>query len=168
MSVVHFSLSLCHVCEHEVTRMFPLESGGVLMGRRMGKDQWHVDHVIGPGPAARHERYRFSPDLDYQLEEIARRFTDTHGQSTYLGDWHSHPKARHGRLSYLDRRALGKIMDAPEAQCFAPLMMVLWGEPAAWTPTIWRALEGSRGLFARPPKVAPCRFAESGATPPNS
>lgn len=160
MSFVHFSRSLLHVCEHEVTRMFPLESGGVLMGRRTGDAEWQVDHIVGPGPAARHARFRFSPDLEYQRDEIARRFVDTQGRSTYLGDWHSHPKARHGQLSYLDRRALGKIMDAPAAQCPAPLMMILWGEPSAWTPTIWVALEDSRGLFSPLPKVAECQIEE--------
>lgn len=164
MSVVHFRRSLLQVCEDEVTRMFPLESGGVLMGRRMDKDEWQVDHIVGPGRAPRHARYRFSPDLDYQRKEIARRFIDTRGQSTYLGDWHSHPKARHGGLSYLDRHALGKIMDAPGAQCPAPLMMILWGEPDSWAPTIWRALEDSRGLFSPLPKVAQCRFSETDAT----
>jgi integrative and conjugative element protein (TIGR02256 family) len=158
MSVVHLSRSLLRVCEREVTHAFPMESGGVLMGRRVGRHEWLVDQVVGPGPSAHHSRYRFSPDLDYQREQIAQRFIETQGQSTYLGDWHSHPQARHGRLSYLDRHVLGKIMDTPEAQRPTPLMMILWGTPAAWSPTIWRALGGLRGLFSPWTKVVQCRL----------
>lgn len=157
MGVIHISGALLSLCRQEVSRTFPLESGGVLMGRRAGESEWFVDHMVGPGPEARHARYRFSPDHEYQRQLIAARFLDTRGESTYLGDWHSHPKASHGRLSLLDRHALGKIMDTPEAQCPEPLMMILWGEPDTWSSTIWHTHRHSRGLLSRLPKVSQCR-----------
>ena len=139
MGTVYLSPALLTVCEWEVTRTFPLESGGVLMGTRVGDDVWHVDHIVGPGPRANHARYRFSPDLDYQTCEIAQQFHDTGGRSTYLGDWHSHPGATHGRLSYKDQGVLKKITNAPAAQCQVPLMMILWGQPDQWIPSLWHA-----------------------------
>jgi integrative and conjugative element protein (TIGR02256 family) len=153
---VHLPISLLRACEDEVSRTFPLESGGVLMGQRLEGDRWQVDDIIGPGPKASHARYRFSPDLDYQRAAIASRFFETAGHSTYLGDWHSHPKACHGRLSYLDRNALRKIMDAPAAQCDVPLMMILWGTPREWQCTVWRVAPARRSVLYRLPKVAEC------------
>lgn len=138
-ATVYLPASLLAQCDREVARTFPMESGGVLMGARIDNDHWRVDHVVGPGPAARHSRYRFSPDLPWQHDRIAERFHATGGASTYLGDWHSHPGARHGRLSHVDERALGAIIDSEAAQCPAPLMMILWGGPDAWQCAMWRA-----------------------------
>lgn len=129
--------NLIEVCRIEVTRTFPLESGGVLMGRRIGPNEWLVDHVIGPGPRATHQRYRFSPDLDWQHEQIAAWFHATNGQSTYLGDWHSHPGARHGRLSYVDRAACRTILRSPASQCDRVLMAIVWGSPEGWDLDVW-------------------------------
>lgn len=126
------------------------------MGRRMTEDKWLIDEVIGPGPLARHSRFRFSPDIDYQHAEIAARYRATDGASTYIGDWHSHPGARHGGLSYLDRKALRRVMDEPSAQCPEPLMMILWGEPNEWSVSAWQTLSGSVGLLSRVPRVHPC------------
>ncbi len=53
-------------------------------------------------------------------------------------------------------------MDAPETQCPAPLLMILWGEPDSRIPMTWSVLEGSRGLFSPLPKVAQCYFSENG------
>lgn len=143
-SRVHLDEALLGQCEREITRTFPLESGGVLMGSRVYPDSWTIDHVVGPGPAARHSRYRFTPDLAWQHAQIAERFHATGGASTYLGDWHSHPGARHGRPSHVDERALRTIIESDAARCPDPLMMILWGGPNAWQCALWRArLEAS-------------------------
>lgn len=134
---VRMSTDLLSQCETEVTNKFPRESGGVLMGCRKGQDLWQVDHVIGPGPNAVHGRVRFIPDLEWQHEQIAKRFFETNGQSTYLGDWHSHPSASHGRLSFKDKRAIKAIIQAPEAACDAPLMMILWAGTPGWRVSPW-------------------------------
>lgn len=127
-----FPRNLFEACRVEATRTFPLESGGVLMGERFGPDRWRVDHVIGPGPDARHERHRFTPDPAWQHERIAKRFLATEGRSTYLGDWHSHPGARHGRLSYIDRGAARTILRSPDSQCHRVLMAIVWGQLDEW------------------------------------
>lgn len=136
---IEFTEALLAVCRAEVTATYPLESGGVLMGRRHGGSYWTVDHVIGPGPNAHHSPTRFSPDLAWQHERIAERFYCTGGMSTYLGDWHSHPGMRHGRMSRIDKRALREIIDSEAAQCPEPLMMILWGGPTTWGSAVWHA-----------------------------
>lgn len=74
----------------EADRMFPFETGGVLMGRRDGADL-RVTHLIGPGPGATHERTCFEYDAEYVMGEIRRIVRETRGASIYLGDWHTHP-----------------------------------------------------------------------------
>lgn len=129
--------NLIEAFQTEATRTFPLESGGVLMGERTGPSDWRVDHVIGPGPHAKHQRYRFSSDPDWQHERIAARFHTTNGRSTYVGDWHSHPGARHGRLSYVDRAACRTILRSPDSRCNRVLMAIVWGSPSDWDFDIW-------------------------------
>ena len=126
------------MCIGEVCATFPKESGGALMGHRTDVNEIVVDQVIGPGPNARHERYRFEPDINWQHAKIADRYYATGGTSTYLGGWHSHPEATHGRLISIDRKALRIIISEPEAQCSEPLMVIFWGRPDAWAVAAWQ------------------------------
>lgn len=149
------SPNLIESCRIEATRTFPNESGGVLMGERLGPDRWKIDHIIGPGPGARHERYRFTPDPVWQHEQIAERFELTGGRSTYLGDWHSHPGARHGRLSYIDRGAARTILRSPDSQCSRVLMTIVWGQPGDWGMAVWACELGGRWPWNNGVLVAP-------------
>lgn len=146
---------LLETCLVEVTRTFPCESGGVFMGERLGSHRWRIDHVIGPGPGARHERYRFAPDPAWQHERIAERFRATNGRSTYLGDWHSHPGASHGRLSYVDRAAARTILRSPESQCDLLLMTVIWGQVNSWNLDVWSCELGGKWPWSRGVLVTP-------------
>ena len=139
--------NLLDACRIEANRTFPFESGGVLMGEQVGPDRWLIDHIIGPGPGARHERYRFTPDPAWQHERIAERFRATGGRSTYLGDWHSHPSAHHGRLSYIDRGAARTILRSPDSQCDRMLMAIVWGRPDNWNIDVWACELGSGWLW---------------------
>jgi len=153
---VAISSDLIAACATEVRRTFPLESGGVLMGRLVGQQAWVVDHIVGPGPKATHAHCRFLPDLPWQHDRIAERFLATDGISTYLGDWHSHPGARHGRLSYTDCKALRCIINAPEASCSSPLMMILWSGDPEWQLSIWNANLARRRFFGIRLSIRPC------------
>ena len=146
--------SLIDACRIEATRTFPFESGGVLMGERLGSDRWLIDYVIGPGPDARHERYRFTPDPAWQHERIAERYQTTSGRSTYLGDWHSHPSARHGRLSHIDKGAARTILRSPESRCDRVLMAIVWGRPDDWRMDAWTCELGGGWLWGNGVLVA--------------
>lgn len=156
--IIRMPRTLIAACEQEVSRTFPLESGGVLMGTRSDSGAWLIDHVIGPGPQAKHAAYSFYPDMAYQVQAIARRFAETGGRSTYLGDWHSHPRAMHGRLSTKDRSALKTIASAPAAQCPNPLMLILWGQPGAWEPALWSGAYQAPRMLMRRFAVQACRL----------
>jgi integrative and conjugative element protein (TIGR02256 family) len=128
------------------------------MGRRLDNICWQIDHVIGPGPNAVHGPFCFAPDLLWQHERIAERFYGTNGQSTYVGDWHSHPGASHGKLSQKDKNAIKTIIQAPEARCASPLMMILWSGEPEWKATIW-AGHLTKNWLRRPElKISSCKF----------
>ena len=113
----------------------PLEVGGILLGYRNGFDTV-ITHIVGPGPEAQHRRYGFSPDEAYQRDAALRVFEETEGVSRYLGDWHTHPDAA-ARLSSIDKRTLRRIARSTEAQCAAPLMLVLGQGQPTWLPHIY-------------------------------
>ncbi|GAA1150716.1 Mov34/MPN/PAD-1 family protein [Nocardioides aquiterrae] len=101
---------------------WPLETGGILLGKP-GPDGHVVTDLIGPGPEGRHERYGFTPDSDWQAEQVAARWA-TDSNLHYLGDWHTHPGGS-TRLSRLDRSTARDIAAYEEARQPNPFMLVL-------------------------------------------
>lgn len=106
---------------------FPLETGGILAGYRADNGDVVVTNVIGAGPNATHERYRFEGDYEYQTDEIGRLFDACDGKISYLGDWHTHPKGV-AIMSDLDLKCLDTIANNKEAQCESPVMIILGGD----------------------------------------
>ncbi|WP_354298060.1 Mov34/MPN/PAD-1 family protein [Phenylobacterium koreense] len=121
--------------------LFPLETGGVLLGWRDGADSIVAD-LIGAGPKALHGRHLFLPDHAWQLHELRAAFADSRGDLDYLGDWHTHPagiaemsKQDHKTLGYLTRRVRGA------------LMVIAAGAADDWTLGAWS--QRRAGLFGR-------------------
>ncbi|MER9262484.1 Mov34/MPN/PAD-1 family protein [Mesorhizobium sp. M0619] len=131
--------TLIQECADEADTKFPLETGGTLMGWWLSPDTAVVSAMIGPGPGALHERFRFQPDQQWQVEQIAAHYESSGRRETYLGDWHSHPGAPSGALSWTDRGVLRRVIATREARCALPLMMILWGSSGTWQLTAWRA-----------------------------
>lgn len=101
---------------------YPLETGGVLLGRRRGHHAT-ITQVVGPGPAADHEVRRFVPDSGWQSEQVAA-FWHADRSLQYLGDWHTHPN---GSLSPspVDLRTLSDIARFPAARQDEPVMLIV-------------------------------------------
>ena len=120
----------------EADRMFPVETGGVLLGYWADPGyEVVITDIIGPGPEAVHEELSFRPDTSYQEQEIARLYTESGRHTTYLGDWHTHPRMG-AYVSRRDSRTLRHIAADPEARAPIPLMAILaGGDP--WTLKIW-------------------------------
>lgn len=110
---------------------FPLETGGMLLGYEADGGDIVVKSIIGPGPKARHRRYRFRPDAEYQQAELTTHHLRTRGQETYLGDWHTHPQGI-PELSWIDKRTLAKIARTPSSGIANPLMAILGGDVNEW------------------------------------
>ena len=107
----------------EAYRHFPLETGGVLLGRNDGPSTV-VTVVIGPGPDATHRRFAFDPDQEWQEQAIADAWHAADHHLEYLGDWHTHPNGR-PRPSKLDITALRTIRDSPDARAAHPVMLIV-------------------------------------------
>jgi len=118
--------------ELEAKRVFPLETGGVLLGYSSDStDEVVVRTVVGPGPLARHDASGFLPDQRYHEAEVARLYAESGRTWTYLGDWHTHPNSTAG-LSLTDRRTLGRVSRANAARVTFPIMAILAGSPCVF------------------------------------
>lgn len=138
---------IAQACVDEAEEKFPLESGGTFMGWWADGETAVITAMIGPGPEAHHGRHSFQPDEAWQLERIAHHYAQSGRRETYLGDWHSHPDARSGNLSWIDRRVLRRVITTPSARCPAPLMVVFWGHVDEWKVSAWRAKLQPRPLI---------------------
>lgn len=103
-------------------RTWPNETGGILLGASHGTVV-QVAEVIGPGPKAVHMRYNFTPDSDWQAEQVAAAWS-RNPSIEYLGDWHTHPGGS-TQMSRLDTETAELISKAPRARQPAPVMVVL-------------------------------------------
>jgi integrative and conjugative element protein (TIGR02256 family) len=99
-----------------------METGGVLLGSVRGAEA-HVGRLIGPGPAAEHERRSFTPDQEWQAAEVAAAWA-ANPASRYLGDWHTHPSGA-ARLSEEDVAAMRIIAANADARNPEPFMLVV-------------------------------------------
>ncbi|WP_198028161.1 Mov34/MPN/PAD-1 family protein [Bradyrhizobium murdochi] len=119
------------MCRH-ARELSPLENGGILLGWRSGEYDIVVD-LRGPGPCALHGRHSFIPDHAWQVSEINRAFEASCGDLDYLGDWHSHPDGI-AEMSDLDSATLLRIA----RRVNAPLMLIVAGSGADWSPQCWK------------------------------
>lgn len=109
----------------EARRAEPLETGGLLVGYRAADlEQIVVTAVVGPGPAARHQRLQFAPDQEWQAKLVARLYELSGRRHTYLGDWHTHPGGA-PRPSRKDQRVARLIAGAPAARVPEPIMLIV-------------------------------------------
>jgi integrative and conjugative element protein (TIGR02256 family) len=116
----------------------PLESGGVLLGWQDGQGmELVVARIVGPGPRAVHRRTRFSPDDDWQREQIADAYVASGRTVSYLGDWHSHPGGG-DTPSRRDERTARRIARSRSARARRPVMLILSGEADTWLPSAHR------------------------------
>lgn len=129
--VMNITVWLKHSCQLEmrghVTKKSPQESGGALMGYWGNPTEVVISNVIGPGPKAKHGLYSFTPDSEWQEEQIASIYEQSGRTVTYLGDWHSHPDGD-GELSVKDQKTLKRVANYKPARVAQPLMLILHGE----------------------------------------
>lgn len=141
--------------EREADRTYPLETGGVLMGYWAHEALLYVTAVIGPGPTAKHRRWNFTADYHWQLERIAEQYESSGRRETYLGDWHTHPGARHGDLSAIDMCALRKVVLSPHARAPRAISAILFGDSRGWKLNLWLGEKAERRTFWQRINVSP-------------
>lgn len=125
--IVTLGSELLTGCLLEAARCFPLETGGAFMGRHAVDGSVQVLEMIGPGKKAKHYSYSFEPDADWQWAEMDRLFQIYEGRLSYLGDWHTHPRAAHGALSRKDRKALREILSSKDTRETEVISAIFFG-----------------------------------------
>lgn len=151
---VWFAKSAVRDMLNEADRVFPLETGGVMMGYwAESGDEVVVCRISGPGPLAVHSEHAFVPDGNYQESEIARVYEESGRVHSYLGDWHSHPREA-VYLSPKDVGTLRKISGFADARAPIPIMSVLGGGDPDWLLGTWCYLRGRRGVLNRRGKIS--------------
>lgn len=119
----------------ESQRMAPKETGGLLLG------YWAAEGVIvtvatEAGPESKHKISSYIPDNKFDSDQIAKYYEETNGVTTYLGDWHSHPKGG-SDLSKDDIITLFNISTYGPARAATPIMLIAAKEQCDWTSAVW-------------------------------
>jgi integrative and conjugative element protein (TIGR02256 family) len=121
----------------------PLETGGAFFGYHSKSSDVVITHLIPAGPNAKHKRYSFEPDQEFQLKLMEELYYEKNASVSYLGDWHSHP-TNVSNLSRRDERTLLNIALSASAQCQHPIMMIFGSCPEKWTINTVKFTEGKR------------------------
>lgn len=138
MTTAWLSCAAVRSMEEEADRLYPLETGGVVVGYWAGPTELVILEASGPGGGANHQSRHFKPDNDYHVRWIADRYRLSGGANTYLGDWHTHPDAEAAIPSLADRRTLRAIADHDEARARTPLLLIVAGKAGAWKLSCFR------------------------------
>lgn len=140
-------------CAAEAEAFRPLETGGLFLGVIDTEGRRLVEHVVGPGPAARRARTWLEVDEVWQNDRIAE-LASGRPDLLYLGEWHSHPEASDSRPSSVDRRTLLGLSRFEPLRCPAPVMVILHPGRSAgtWLGGAWM-LTGGRRLWQFAPSV---------------
>lgn len=116
----------------EANRCYPLETGGVLAGYLADNGEIVIHAAFGPGPQAKHKRYRFEPHHEWQCQQLNKLYEESGGVHVYVGDWHTHPDAS-GSMSLLDQFTLRSIAKHPNTRLATPLMIIGSGASMDWS-----------------------------------
>jgi integrative and conjugative element protein (TIGR02256 family) len=114
--------------EAEARRFWVRETGGPLFGYETADGDLVVTEVFGPGPNAKHQRFRLVPDPGHTQAMIDQVAETSGGRDRYLGEWHSHPLGR-SRPSDTDVNTLIDIAAQAEVQLPRPLALIQQTKP---------------------------------------
>lgn len=87
---IYLRVVVADMIKQESQERYPLETGGILIGKIEG-DRVIVAHGVGPGPNAIHEPAKFLRDGEYAQQQLDTYVAMSEGDDDYIGEWHSHP-----------------------------------------------------------------------------
>jgi integrative and conjugative element protein (TIGR02256 family) len=129
----------------EADDRLPHETGGMLLGYcspHTNPEELVIETVIGPGPGALHTATTFTPDSEWQHQQLAAAYHASGRITTYLGDWHSHPGGQ-PTPSRRDLRTAWAIARRRAARMRQPLMVILGAdEDHTWQVAVFRFSRG--------------------------
>lgn len=118
--------ALAYILE-ESQRMYPQETGGILIGR-FEREHVFIDYATAPGPEAQHTIYEFKRNGDYSQEVLDNTVAESGGLVDYIGEWHSHPLK--SRSSLKDMMAMQWIANNKKYAIQYPVMGLCMREGA--------------------------------------
>lgn len=104
------------------------ETGGALFGYETAEGDVVVTQAFGPGPKARHRRFRLVSDRAHTQRLINEIFASSEGRERYIGEWHSHPLGE-ARLSGKDVETLDDIASQEKVELDAPIALIQETKP---------------------------------------
>ncbi|HEY2092716.1 MAG TPA: Mov34/MPN/PAD-1 family protein [Thermoanaerobaculia bacterium] len=106
-------------------KKFPSETGGILVGAVRG-DVLTITAASDAGPTATESASGFTRDGAHAQAFLTAEMSASQGATTYVGEWHSHPK-HPSQPSHTDVTSLASISadDAFKAPCPAMLIIAL-------------------------------------------
>jgi len=99
-----------------------IESGGILLGKKVENSTFVVALAIGSGPGAARSRFQFSPDFTWQQRILDKLLS--YYSIDYLGSFHRHLGFNHWP-SNQDYRSAHEIVSSPD-----------WNTPEAIFPIV--------------------------------
>jgi len=100
------------------------ETGGVLIGFRMGGDKYVIVRASKAGPNAKRTKTRFEKDEEYCQKELLGVYEELGEKGLYLGEWHFHPSGGN-EPSGLDIKSLTEIAAQDNYRIDKPIMLIL-------------------------------------------
>lgn len=143
---VKIPYNLLDACKYEAARMYPLETGGLFLGRANTSGTIEIEHLIGPGPGAKHRRNSLEVDHGWQNARIAEIYESSRRTVSWVGEWHSHPDARSGNLSGVDKATLLQLATFEPLRAPNPVMAIFFGRHSEWDCRFWK-ISGVRRIF---------------------
>jgi len=125
-------------CIAEAARMYPLETGGLFLGRHGADGVVEIEYLIGPGPNAIHRRGSLEVDHLWQNERIAEIYVQSGRNVSWVGEWHSHPDARSGNMSGIDKATLLQLATFEALRALNPVMGIFYGKQSNWKYCFWK------------------------------
>lgn len=92
LTVIHYQLlqEPLEFIIRESNHSYPLETGGMLIGRFDGNCAL-ISQATGPGPKADKTPSEFKRDGEYSQWVLDKTVARSDGTQDYIGEWHSHP-----------------------------------------------------------------------------
>jgi len=111
----------------DATQWSPDETGGMLVGYRAesyGRLVIVITGLIDAGPSATRSTTQFVPDGHWQQRQLEDGYGRSGRITTYLGDWHSHPRGR-AHPSGKDLATFARVAADPHSGTQLPLALIL-------------------------------------------
>lgn len=110
----------------------PNETGGMLVGYWAvdGGDLVVVDAIPG-GPGAQRSRTGFRPDGRWQQARLEQLYSDSERTTTYVGDWHSHPRGT-ATPSRKDIKTARRVAGLKSGRTPRPLTLIVGRVETRW------------------------------------